>query len=396
MSNSVKPNRLLVIDDEPGICEFIKDVAEENEFEVNVATGLKEFQRIYRSFSPTVIILDLVMPEADGIEVLRFLAGDRCRAQIFVASGVDPKVLGTAKRVGDAQGLHMSGVLRKPIMVSDLEALLRKISQRQQTTTEEGLSTAIEKNQLVVYYQPKVSLIAEDAPAIESVEALVRWDHPQYGLLGPDEFIPLAEETGLISGLTDYVVRVVAQQIAQWQLEGLSLSVAVNLAPQLLGRLELPDRISNVLKEHNVLGSSLVFEVTERAAMANTARTMDILTRFRLKDIGLSLDDFGTGYSSLVELCRMPFNELKIDKSLVIEIEKNKEAKLIVRSIIDLAHNLRLSVCAEGVESQEALNFLHKVGCDKVQGFYVSKPVTPTDLAPLIRTADWAWLKRSA
>ncbi len=130
--------------------------------------------------------------------------------------------------------------------------------------------------------------------------------------------------------------------------------------------------------------------------MANTARTMEILTRFRIKDIGLSLDDFGTGFSSFVELCRMPFNELKIDKSLVIEIDRNEEAKLIVRSIVDLAHNLGLSVCAEGIENQGALQFLDAIGCDKVQGFYISKALPSAALLRLVRTSEWMWLKRNA
>ncbi|MFQ5756056.1 MAG: EAL domain-containing protein, partial [Acidiferrobacterales bacterium] len=370
-------------------------VAEENGFDVKIATSTREFRDGYRSFAPTIIILDLVMPQADGIELLRLLARDNCGAQIFVASGVEPKVLATAKRLGEAHGLHMAGVLHKPIMISDLEALFRNVSKVGQATTAEGLGEAIKKGQLVVHYQPKVSLKSEKGPAIESVEALVRWDHPQYGLLAPDEFIPLAEESGLIVRLTDYVVHVVVKQIAQWQHEGLSLSVAVNLATQLLGHLELPDRIAHELGKHKVPGSRLVLEITERAAMANTARTMEILTRFRIKDIGLSLDDFGTGFSSFVELCRMPFNELKIDKSLVIEIGRNEEAKLVVRSIIDLAHNLGLSVCAEGIENQGALHFLDAIGCDKVQGYYISEPLPSAELLRLVRTSEWTWFKRN-
>ncbi len=377
-------NRLLVIDDEPGICEFITEVAEGVGFEAKATTTPDDFRTTYRTFSPTAIILDLVMPDTDGIELLRFLADDRCRAQVLVASGVDPRVLATAKRLGDAHGLQMSGVLEKPIMVPDLEALLRKASQAQKSITEQGLRQAISDRELVIHYQPKLEL-GEGAPqAIKSVEALVRWQHPHYGLVMPNDFIPLAEETGLISPLTDYVMQAAAEQMSKWEHDGIVLSVAINIAPQLLSHLELPDRFAALMAEHGLPPSRLILEITENAAMENTARTMDILARFRLKEMGLSIDDFGTGYSSLVELFRMPFNELKIDKSLVMEVHANEEAKLIVRSIVDLAHNLGLRVCAEGTETIEAMDFMQAVGCELTQGYYVSKPLPPDDLAALI------------
>ena len=369
-------NRLLVIDDEPGICEFIKEVAEGIGFDAQITTTPDEFRRAYRTFSPTAIILDLVMPEADGVELLRYLAEDRCQAQILVASGVDPRVLATAKRIGDAYGLHMSGMLEKPIMVPGLQALLRQTSQAHNPVNEQGLSQAISERQLFLHYQPKLTFKSA-GHSIEAVEALVRWNHPEWGLVMPDKFIPIAEQTGLILPLTDLVSRLATEQLAAWDAEGIHLSVAINLAPQLLNRLELPDRIAALADEHSIDRARLMLEITESAAMADTGRTMDILARCRLKGMGVSIDDFGTGYSSLVALCRMPFNELKIDKSLVIELHKSEEAKLIVRSIVELAHNLGLSVCAEGTETSEAVNFVRACGCKSTQGYYVSKPLAP-------------------
>lgn len=380
-------DRLLVIDDEPGICEFIKEVAEGVGFEAKTTTTPEDFRTAYRAFSPTAIILDLVMPETDGVELLRFLAEDRCRAQVMVASGVDSRVLATAKRLGDAHGLQMSGVLEKPILVPELETHLIRASQAQQSVTEQGLHEAIEKGELVLHYQPKLSLANGTPAVIKSVEALVRWAHPHHGMIMPNEFIPLAEETGLISPLTDYVVAEAAEQMAAWREDGIELAVAVNLAPQMLFHLGLPDRFAEIVESRGVECSKLLLEITESAAMADTTRTMEILARFRLKDMGLCIDDFGTGYSSLVELCRMPFSELKIDKSLVIELHKNDEAKLIVRSIVELAHNLGLSVCAEGTETVEAIDFVHSIGCEVAQGYYVSRPLPPDELEDFIARA---------
>ena len=279
--------------------------------------------------------------------------------------------------------------LQKPILVPELERVLSRVSGEERPITEHDLGEAISAGELVLHYQPKVELKSGRAWTMDSVEALVRWDCPNRGLVPPDEFIPLAERTGLIDSLTEYVLHAALEQITQWSNDGLSVAVAVNLAPQLLSDLDLPDRLSDLLTEYGVDGSALIVEVTESAAMTDTARTMDILTRLRLKGIKLSMDDFGTGYSSLVELYRMPFSEMKIDKSFVIDVNRNKEAEVIVRSIVDLGHNLGLKVCAEGVETEEAMDFLRAIKCDIAQGYFLSKPLPPSDVMALIET--WAW-----
>ncbi|MCH9051086.1 MAG: EAL domain-containing response regulator [Proteobacteria bacterium] len=381
-------NRLLVIDDEPAICDFVKDVAEEQGFDVATANNFDQFTAAHRSFEPSVIVLDLRMPEVDGIELLRFLAKEKCRAQIVLISGLDQKVLHTASQLGATHGLKMLDALQKPILVPELERVLGRVSGEARPITERDLGEAISAGELVVHYQPKVKLGSKGSREVGSLEALVRWDRPGHGLVPPDEFIPLAETTGLIDSLTDYVLHAVLKQIAQWRKHGSSVAVAVNLAPQLLSDLGLPDRLSDLLAEYGVDGSALIVEVTESAAMTDAARTMDILTRLRLKGIEISMDDFGTGYSSLVELYRMPFSEMKIDKSFVIDVNRDKEAEVIVRSIVDLGHNLGLKVCAEGVETEEAMDFLRSIKCDLAQGYYISKPLPPSDAMALIDT--WA------
>ena len=248
--------------------------------------------------------------------------------------------------------------------------------------TVRDLRTGIETDQLVVYYQPKISIKAKGDQEIVGCEALVRWRHPQHGLMFPDEFIPLAEKSGLIVALTDCVVGATVKQIRRWRDDGLRLTVAVNIAPQLLDDLGLPDRIHERLKEYDLQTSQLVLEVTESGAMENAARAMEILARFRLKGFGLSLDDFGTGYSSLVQLHRMPFNEMKIDKSFLMAMDQDEEARNIVSSIIDLGHNIGLQLCAEGVETRESLDMLRSLGCELAQGYYMSPPIPGDEIAP--------------
>lgn len=382
------PNRLLVVDDEPDIRDFIKEVAEEIGFEVAEAESQAQVQTALRSLSPTVIVLDLMMPEVDGVELLRFLVKEGCRAQILLISGLDPKVLNTANRLGTTLSLNMAGTLHKPMTVPELEATLTKTLQGGRLVTESDLKEALAEEQLLLHYQPKVSLKSERVWEVEGVEALVRWQHPKHGLLLPDEFIPLAEKTGLIRPLTEFVLKTSLEQMRIWSEEGLAVSVAVNLSPHLINDLKLPDRIADLQKEYDLKDSSLSLEITESAVMADAARTMDILTRFRLKGIELSLDDFGTGYSSLVQLYRMPFSELKIDKSFVMEANESEEAATIVRSIANLGHNLGLKVCAEGVEDQETLDLLRSVGCENAQGYFMSRPLGASDGTKLLR--KWA------
>ncbi len=381
-------NRLLVIDDEPAICDFVKEVAEENGFDVATANDFNQFRAAYRSLNPSGIVLDLLMPEVDGIELLRFLAKEECQAHILLMSGLDQKVLHTASQLGTTHGLKMLDALQKPILVEELERALNKARGEEQAITERALAEAISNEELILHYQPKVKLDSGCAWIVDSVEALVRWNRPGHGLVPPDEFIPLAERTGLIDSLTDYVLHAALKQITQWRSNGSSVAVAINLAPQLLSDLNLPDRLSDLLREYGVDGSALILEITESAAMTDVVRTMDILTRLRLKGFELSMDDFGTGYSSLVHLFRMPFSELKIDKSFVIDVNRDKEAEVIVRSTVDLAHNLGLKVCAEGVETEEAMDFLRSIECDLAQGYYLSKPLPPSDVMTLIDT--WA------
>ena len=192
----------------------------------------------------------------------------------------------------------------------------------------------------------------------------------------PNEFIPLAEEAGLISALTDYVLRAAVEQMRVWHDSGIDVGVAVNVASDFFSDLDFPDRLLVLFNEYGVDCSRLTLEATEGTAMEISQHSIDVLTRLRLKGTQLSIDDFGTGYSSLSQLLRLPFTELKIDRSFVMEASSNVYARTIVKASINLAHNLNMSVCAEGVESQEIWDFLDAEGCDMAQGYFFSKPVS--------------------
>ncbi len=379
MAKQTSENRLLAIDDDPKILSVIEDVASGQGYEVLTTSDPDEFRRVHESFSPTLIVVDLIMPGTDGIELLRYLAEAKSSARIVVLSGLDTKVLATARRLGANQGLRMLPSLAKPVSLEDLEERLNAAWKESLNVTKEALASAIKCGEIEAYYQPKVTLREDGSLPIEGAEALVRWNHPERGLLSPVSFLSVAEKVGLIGDLTDSVLCSAFEQLKKLHDEGFSIAIAVNLAPQLLNDIRLPDKIVERLGKFGSLSQNFTLEITESAAMEEGANTLDILTRFRVKQIGLSMDDFGTGYSSLVELYRLPFSELKIDRSFVTDIDDSEEARIIVRSLVELANNLGLSTCAEGVETESALEYLRSVGCAKAQGFLISKPL-PADL----------------
>ena len=378
-------DRLLIIDDEIEIRHFVGTIGRRLGFDVQETGDPDEFRRKIGDYAPTVVVMDLNMPRADGIELLRVLAEERCTAAILLLSGADARVLNTAQRLGSTQGLQMAGALQKPVLLEELEARLERARRTCGSITREDLRRAIENGEMRVHYQPKLARSPAGTWVIEGAEALVRWFRPERGVLAPAAFIPLAEETDLIRPLTSHVMHETVKQLAEWSSRGLSLSVAVNVCADVLTDLKFPDSVSMLLERFGVDHRRLILEITETTAMKDPNTTMDILARLRLKEIELALDDFGTGFSSLQQLYYMPFSELKIDSSFVRDIPASDEAKTIVKATVQLAHNLNMKACAEGVETAECFNFIDEIGCDKLQGFLISKPVPAEALEELIR-----------
>jgi diguanylate cyclase (GGDEF)-like protein len=235
------------------------------------------------------------------------------------------------------------------------------------------LREAIINNELVAYYQPKIDI---KTGKIKELEALVRWKHKVHGLVQPDDFIPMAEQTGLIKQLTLWILHESLMQCAKWNDEGFELRVSVNLSANDLMDVEFPETITRILNAHNVSPEKLLLEITESAVMLDPNRALEVLTNLSTLGVRLSVDDFGTGYSSLSYLSKLPVSELKIDKSFVMGMENNSNNTVIVQATIDLGHNLGLEVVAEGVETASSISLLQPLGCDTLQGYYFTKPLS--------------------
>lgn len=378
---------LLIVDDDPRICRLIKRVASNLGFETTVLEDSEKFIPSYIEVTPSIIMLDLKMKGLDGVELIRYLSTLESESIIIIMSGVENKILETTMRLGESLGLHMAAAIQKPLDIDKIKDLLLQQYERlnQDSITEnevtlEDLLQAIANNGIQAYYQPQINL---ETNQVVGIEALCRWIHPEKGIISPITFIPMAEKFGVIKPLTEAMLRHSIRDYKTISAQIPNVQTAVNLSAKLLSDLSLPDSIDTMLKAGNMKNSNLLMEVTETAAMEDPSITMEILTRLRLKEISIAMDDFGTGYSSLVQLYRLPFSQLKIDISFVVDLVHSEEADAIVNSTITIAHTLGLEVVAEGIENQETLLRLKEMGCDIGQGYFIARPM------PLEELLDW-------
>jgi len=249
------------------------------------------------------------------------------------------------------------------------------------------LHTALETNQLQLHYQPQISLTNNK---VVSVEALIRWYHPELGWIFPDQFIPIAENTGLINKVSDWVLEQAFMQWKKWQSEGIDLQIAINLSARDLANPNLPKRIAELCQQYKMYGNGIKAEITESAIMYNPEQVIEIMNEPDMQRLQFSIDDFGTGYSSLSYLKKLSVREVKIDKSFITDMVNDDNDASIVKSVIDLVHNLGRIVVAEGVENIETLTQLKLLGCDKAQGYLFSKAVPVDELMPIIKKIEQA------
>ncbi|MDC9822757.1 EAL domain-containing response regulator [Devosia sp. ZB163] len=373
--------RLLILDDDPLVGDTVRIMAGSVGASAFYCRTAADFFKRVAEWAPSHILLDLVMPGLDGVEVIQRLGEMGCEAKLIIVSGVDRRVLDAAQRSARLHRLSLAGALSKPFSRSALATLLEVgcaapqfhlvPAEPRPTPSSRDLKHALEHGEIGPVFQPKVR--CSDGSLV-GYEALARWTRAEINLWSPDTFVPLAEQTGQAARLTE----VIADRSLQWlgsNFPSAPHSVAINVPAQCLKDDQIIRFIGRTCSQYGVTPDRVVLEVTESGAVEPDSAALDVLTRVRLMGMKLSIDDFGVGYSSLVQLARMPFSEIKIDRSFVAELCHSCEAQAIVAGIIGMSNGLGMTTVAEGVEDLDTYMRLRELGCDAAQGYFIGRPM---------------------
>lgn len=363
----------------------VSRIAEQSGFETHVAKDASAFFEALVDWFPTHVALGLILPQADGVEVLRSLAKRRCKAAIILMGGAGRRILDAATRYADDLRLNVVGVLSKPVDPPLLRQLLLKPLVAPGLTDpapgaleltslgEAEIARALRAEEFVLHFQPKIEFVSGHTTGFE---AMARWGHPRLGQIRPDTFVPMIEGSPYAAEFTRTIF-VLALQWARDACAATGLTISVNLFAKNLDDIAIADDFEQLCREYEVAPESVILELTETGTTVNRPTAINVLTRLRLKGFKLSMDDFGTGYASMARLARFPFSEIKIDKSFILAMKTSPDAIKIVDSMIHLGRRLSLTTVAEGVEDARTAQWLTKMGCMLGQGYHYSRPLDP-------------------
>jgi len=389
----VAKQRILVIDDGGDIGELISNVARDMGFQCDATHEPITF---LEKLSPdtNLVLLDLITGEIDGIELLRLLGKRRCKARIILMSGLGVRTIESAETFAQALGLFIVGHLQKPFRPIEFIEILQKLPHiepppailpdHQPSIPKEEFQSALVHDEFVVYYQPQIDTLSGQ---VIGVEALVRWRHPNRGLLFPDRFISRMDRIGLTDSLGWVVANCAMRDVKQFMNgSGKALSISLHASIYSMCNLDFPDTLASIAETYGVSRENVTIEITEEGLNKEFSRTLETLTRLRMKGMKVSVVDFGCGYATMKQFKNIPATELKIDKSFVLEMISSERDRIIVQQTIEMGHELGLHVIAEGVETAEQLYLLRAYGCDSVQGYLFTRPIPALELV--------SWLKK--
>jgi EAL domain-containing protein (putative c-di-GMP-specific phosphodiesterase class I) len=370
-------DRIIAVNLDAELLESLR--ALRNQHGVNLVTAATEADLLANLMDGSAVVaLGLQSQGLSPLSVLRALGMARCRPAVVLIGEVDERLYQSIQRLGSKLRLDSMAYVSRSAEGTQLIASLLHAVRTTAAPQEAELRRAIEEQELMLHYQPKFA--CDDDRSVVGVEALVRWNHPELGLLRPAHFLPLASATGLLMDVTDFTITEAIRQHAAWQAHGIDLPVAINLAPGLIRDDGFPDRLMNTFRQFGVSPSRFTLEVKESDSTGDRELCMDVFTRLRLAGVALALDDYGSGLSSLTELYKLPFTELKIDRALVADAPTSGDARIVMRGIVRLAHELAINVCAEGVETRAELNAAIAAGCNFVQGTLLCEPDRPEEI----------------
>ncbi len=369
--------RLLVISEDQDIRHAFETVARKRGG-VTVAFDGDTVDDVHDVLEAALVVIDLDTSALDGIRLLAALSEHGSRVPVLLVGDCDSRTLDITRRIGEKRGLSMLRPLCKPADAGDVcRAVHSVVPMTAPQVVPADLVTAIERGQFRLHYQPMQDL---GNGAVFGVEALLRWEHPDYGQLGPDRVIPVAEAHGLMGAVTRWVAGEAFEQYARWKQGGWNFRISINVSAEELRDPRFVDDIADLARRHGVPFPNIAIEITESRVIAEEVEVLETLARLRLLGMHLAIDDFGTGYSSLGRLRDMPFTEIKIDKSFVMAAGVSDWDREIVRVISMLGRRSGMTVVAEGVDSREALKIVGAMNCHVAQGFHISEPLPADEL----------------
>lgn len=340
-----------------------------------------------------VMVCDLNMPGMDGLAFLRHIAEAGSKSSVILCSALDSSIVRAAEIMAKSYGLHIVGVADKPLSQAKLMPLLLRHFSRhlaaQRPKVEllplKDIQAGIARQQFLPFFQPKIDI---RTGRMVGVEALMRWSHPDLGLVPPAAFIPVMEDHQLITPISYTIIDTALAQCRRWHDQGLDISVSVNVSVESLSDTGLPDRLEAMVTAHGLPLSALVIEITETVAMTDLGHVLETLARCRIKGFDLSIDDYGTGFSSMQQLTRLPLSEIKIDQSFVTGASGETILQALIETSVMIAQRMKLRSVAEGVETREDWNVVAGLGCEIAQGYFIARPMAGADLG------DWygKWL----
>ncbi|MCA0935813.1 EAL domain-containing response regulator [Vibrio alginolyticus] len=336
-----------------------------------------------------ILICDLEMPGLDGIELIQILGTQKSRSGLIIVSGHEKSLITAAKVMAQDEGLQVLGTMQKPIPEKRLKAIFRlhrmqknkEISlavkrKREKLISVEEAQDAISNNRLVLHYQPKIDM---QHLVLSGVEALVRLRSEDGTIIYPNRFISVMERNNLVDELSYEVIHQAIVQHSRWCAKGMNINISINISAVSFENEDFCQRVMTLIRKSGTSAQSLTFEVTETAVVKNLGRALAVLARLKLFGCKLSIDDYGTGYSSVKQLSNIPFDELKIDRSLIDGITRSRQLQIIFDSTLLMCNKLGLSVVAEGIEKKTDWDYLQRKGCHVCQGFFVSRPLSEPD-----------------
>ncbi|MDH4573264.1 EAL domain-containing response regulator [Salinicola acroporae] len=368
----------LVVDDDADIRYLCEHLLSQRGYRVDTAEGLEELARCPHRLNVDLILLDFSLGEFTGLDILEYLFDLKIDASILVISGCSHDVADRIIRYGNQHSLDMLGFLHKSKLVAELDRWLIPATGKPHAPTAEDLARGLAQRELFLVLQPKFDL---GLNRVVGAEALVRWQEPSRGVLSPDVIIPLAERHEMIVELTWQVLGLACRQLQRWRRAGWDLSLSVNVPAAWIKSADLFEDFDSLIDQYDIAPRDLILEVTESTTLGCLGYARHILAGLRQRGCRLSLDDFGTGYSSLMQLHRLTFDELKVDRSFISRIEQDKRAEAIALSILDLGHRLDMAVVAEGIETPEQHALLRAAGYDLGQGFWLARPLSAKDFS---------------